>query len=217
MIEKLNTNTKLPSAPSEAENPMVALNEIFALLNEAMHESAMVQGQAASDLGKGMQNTAELLHKLNDSVAALQGKIQAANSSLESLRPWMIGLGVAASVLMLGTPLLAGYVGASVMMAGEAVGSLAAVAGGGVGIAGGVYSLQVADATHELAGKNGAVSEMSGSMQNTQATSKWMTNQMGETFSRKSDMARTVVQGTREIAEGIRIAANDAVRGVMGG
>jgi hypothetical protein len=212
-IEKLTQPTAL-----QEHNSIIDLAGLYQLLNQAMQQGAMVQGAAATDIAAALNRTADLLKILNTNSGNLQSEIAKLNQEMETLRPWMEGFGIAAVVLGIVAPMGAGAFSGSaqvvVSVLTKVMAALAGIASGGVGIKQGLCQLEVGKNTGDLAHQNGTISLLSGSQQTYQNTSKWMTNQIGETFSRMGDMAKTVSSGIRQINEGLNAANRDLRRGI---
>lgn len=198
-----------PSSPTE-RNQAFAICELYQLLNEAMAQSAMVQGEAADDMVTALKKTVDLLSALNHSSAQLQTEMADKLKSLDVLKPWMTALGILSAVLGVGGMMAAGY-GQALL---GAVAAANGVAGASVGIVKGSCQLDVAELTGELAHQNGAITALSGNQQTYQATGKWINGVMGETFSRKGELAKTVTTGVKTMSEGLIQAHHDIMKGI---
>src|ERR1700722_14369580 len=112
----LNTDTR--PAPQEARNPSFALCELFVLLNETMQLNAQTQGDAADDISKGIQQTADLLKTLNHNVAQFKTDIDHNASVMKSLQPYLIAFAVIGGVATIGAGFLGGWVAVAASAAG---------------------------------------------------------------------------------------------------
>ncbi len=210
MVTQTSFNTAAP-----ASNPIMAVNDIFALLNRAMLESAMLQGSAARDVAGALQQVADILKSLNIRAAEINGQIDKHNKEMEALAPAMEILGIVLGALTVLAPVAGGIFGADAGAIANLATAAAGVANGGVAIANGQAELQLADCTHELAGYNGKITGLGGAQQNLQSTTRWMGGQIENTFSSMSSIAKTTADGVRGISDGIARSGHDALRAVL--
>lgn len=199
-----------PAATND-QNPSIAMCEIFKLLNEAMHDGAQVQGVAANDVSDAMGQTSAMLTQLKDMMASLAGDIKAKNDQIDTVRNWLFGFAAVSVAFGLIAPALMGALATAATLTSSAAG----IAGGAAQISEGVFQMQLAEATGKMAQTNATVSGGTAAQQNYQASGKWMTNRLSESFSRMGDIAKSLSLGVREINEGIRMAGSDALRGTL--
>ncbi len=206
----LNTESRSPS--QALRNPSVALCDLFVLLNQAIRESVLTQGNAADDISKGIQTTADLLKTLNHNAAELRSKIEDHASTMKAIQPYMIALAVVGGI----AGGAAGFLGGVAGIGAATVASLTGIAGGVTSVVEGSYNLQSANLSEQLAHQSGTLAKITGTQQNYQSTSKWMISQLGDAFTHMGQLAKSVSKGNREINEGISTAGKEAVNGTLG-
>lgn len=200
-------------------NQIFALIELYKLLNQAMHESAMTQGAVGTDLAQGLNKIADLLEKINKNTGEMQSEIQAKQADIDSFKNWAMGLSIVATVVGIAGPAIGGaFVGmarAGVELISQVLTILAGIAAGSIQVVKGEADLDVAKNYGTLATLNSEVTELNGHQKMYENADKWVTGQMSETFTRLADVTRSTANAVREVSQGLKSASEDTLRGIL--
>lgn len=229
-------NSSSPSFRGEAphaENQLVAMCMIYALLNQAMGEGVKTQIDVATSLNTAQDKIRSTLETLNKNMATLQGNIQGLQDTLDKMSPYLTGLTIATMVLGVGAAAAAPAVvalqeagmiavasirtvTATVTVVAKVLTGLAGMASGVASIVDGSARLEQAGCTQELAPVNSDNSLAMAVQKNYQATNKTVVDQIAESMSRMTSLAQSIAKDMRAINEGLREANRNVLQGVLG-
>ena len=197
------------------QNMLVALSEIYQLIQKAMYENAQTQGSASLAMGSALKQAADLITALADKNGTIQDQIASLQSSADTAKSWMIGLIIATLFLGVAAPaagsLLSGAgMAATVVQASiKVLSALAAIGGGVAGTLEGKFDLDISKLEAQFAEISAALSALNGNQQNEQSASKWYTKQMSGVFSTQANMGKTLASGITDTGSGMSAAGNE--------
>ncbi len=225
----METSSKLVPMPAPTaaapngqnpENVLLALSQVYALVQNSIQTSTMTQASVGSIMEEAQNDISSLITNLVTNASSFMSKIE---DDIKAMGPLgyiilalviviLVAAFVAAVVATGGAAAALGAgVAAGIGTAATAVGAGAAIVGGAVGIAKGAVQCEMAQMQEQLAVMNGAITNSTGNQKMWQSDSKHvgdMINNNGQVESSMESLVSSAIAG----ANSASIASSRSIR-----
>lgn len=200
------------AASQQPENGLIAIEQIYALLQECVAENIITSASAGTSVSQAMQKMAEIINQDYTKASQLYDAINSKSGVMKVLTPILVVVGIIAAVAGV-IALVASFFFppalAAVALYAGIIGGVAAIIGGGCGIAQGVLQIGVGDNEGQLANLNADVAKQNGAVQLSQSMSSWISGQVGQGASSLTNLSQSVSADIIAISNGLMTVNKD--------